>query len=209
MCVSLKKSKEMGCVGRVQHSQKFARFFVRICKLGIFVCCLKECQGQLSSIPFATIGQFVRKRSVKNTYGKTPEESEKFEIVWHRNLATVLQCYVFWNPQKGEINDETINRFWGKKPSIAEPYYLWRLLKILRNFHPRISTLLWPLVWYSYGGYCCVVYVQYSPLKHCRRNNYSLVARGHWRRWIFFKTPSPNWCGKEFNFTQASSQLLC
>ena len=198
----------MGCVGRVQHSQKFGRFFVGICKLGIFVCCLKECQGQLSSIPFATRGQFVRKRPVK-ILDKTPWKSEKFEIVWYRSLATVVQCYVLWNPRNGEVNDKTINRFWGEKFSTAEPYFCEDSSRFpeelpSKNLHSCVAFDT-----YSYRGYCCVVYVQYYPLKHCGHNNHRWVARGHRRRWISSRLLAPNGCGKESNFTKASSQVLC
>lgn len=203
-----KKSKEMGCVGRVQPSQKFARFFVGICKLGIFVCCLKERQGQLSSIPFATRGQFVRKRSVKNTYRKHREKSEKFEIVWYRNLATVMQCYALWNLRKDEINDETINRFWGKKTLHSGAILFAKTPEDSEEFHPRISTLLWPLIGIPIGA--IVVCVQHYPLKHCRHNNHNWVARGHWRRWIFVQDSCTKLRRKRIQFHQkASSQLLC
>ena len=74
-----KKSKGDGMCGTSRNfREKFARFFVGICKLGIFVCCLKECQGQLSSIPFA-IGQFVQKRLEQNN----GQNTGKIRKVWN------------------------------------------------------------------------------------------------------------------------------
>ena len=148
------------------------------------------------------------KKICKTYVHKTPWKSEKFEIVWYRSLATVVQCYVLWNPRNGEANDKTINRFWDEKFSTAEPYFCEGSSRFPEELPSKNLHSFVTFDTYSYRGYCCVVYVQYYLLKHCGHSNHRWVARGHWRRWIFSRLLH-QLMRKRIQFHQkASSQVL-